>query len=261
MDIPEKRRLEINKLIADNGSSSVSDLANIFKVSELTIRRDLSKLEQEGHLEKVHGGAILKDTAIEYSPVYLEDIKLFKKEKDKISMEAAKRIKDNDAIIIESGTTCLRLVNHIKNINSLSVFCASVPIVYELWKKSDKFKDLEINICGGLIHKKSNTLIGSQAVDYFKNINANIAFISPVAISIEKMNILTNNQMDADVTKSIMKSSKRNILLSDSSKFLKNARYVVTSLKSFDEIITDSGINSKILKEANKKNIKITVVD
>jgi DeoR/GlpR family transcriptional regulator of sugar metabolism len=260
MGIPEKRRLEIRKAIADNGSLSVSSLANIFKVSELTIRRDLNKLEQEGHLEKVHGGAILKDTSVEYDPVYLKDIKLFKKEKEKISVEAAKRIKDNNVIIIESGTTCLRLVNHIGNKNSLTVFSASVPIVYELWKNSSKFMDLDINICGGLIEKKSNTLIGSQAVNYFNNINADIAFISAVGISIEKMNILTNSQLDADVTQSIIQCSKKNILLVDSSKFLKKARYAAASLKSFDEIITDSSIDSKILGKIKKNSIKVTLV-
>jgi len=260
MDVPEKRRLEIRKKITDSGSSSVTNLANFFKVSELTIRRDLKKLELEGHLEKVHGGAIFKGTAVDYSPDYLEDIKLFKKEKDKISIEAAKRIKDNDTIIIESGTTCLYLVNHIQKINSLTVFSASVPIAYKLWKKSLNFKNLEINTCGGLIEKKSNTLIGSQAVNYFNNINADIAFIGAIGISIEKMSILTNSLLDADVTQSIIQSSKKNILLSDSSKFLKNARYAITSLKSFNEIITDSGLSSEMLREAKKKNIKITVV-
>ena len=239
MDIPEKRRLEIKKMITENGSSTVSALANIFKVSELTIRRDLKKLELEGHLEKVHGGAIFKGTAVDYSPDYLEDIKLFKKEKDKISIEAAKRIKDNDTIIIESGTTCLYLVNNIQKINSLTVFSASVSIAYELWKKSLNFKNLEINICGGLIEKKSNTLIGSQAVNYFNNISADIAFISVVAVSIEKMNIQTDSQLNADVIKSILQCSRKNILLSDSSKFLKNACYAITPLKSSDEIITD----------------------
>ena len=152
-------------------------------------------------------------------------------------------------------------MNHIQKINSLTVFSASVPIAYELWKKSSKFKDLEINICGGLIEKKSNTLIGSQAVNYFKNISADISFIGGVGVSIEKMNILADSQLDADVTKSIIQCSRKNILLVDSSKFLRSARYAITSLKSFDEIITDSGINSEILREARKKNIKVTVVN
>lgn len=261
MDIPEKRRLEIKKLIAKKGSSTVSTLANIFKVSELTIRRDLDKLELEGYLKKVHGGAIVSDTTVGDNPVYLEDIKLFKKEKEIISIEAAKRIKDYDSIIVEAGTTGHRLVDHMKKINSLTVFTASIPTAYELWKKSLQFKNLEINICGGLIEKKSNTLIGSQAVNYFNKISADISFISPVGISIEKMHILTNSLLDADVTQSIIQCSKKNILLSDSSKFLKNARYAITPLKSFDEIITDSGISSEILRVARKNNIKITVVD
>ena len=61
MQVPEKRRLEIKRIISEDKSISVANLVKLFNVSEITIRRDLNKLEDEGFIDKVHGGALIKD--------------------------------------------------------------------------------------------------------------------------------------------------------------------------------------------------------
>jgi DeoR/GlpR family transcriptional regulator of sugar metabolism len=260
MDVPEKRRLEIKKIIAKNNSISVINLSKLFNVSEITIRRDLQKLEKDGFLDKVHGGAIARSFIPEYDPVYLEDIKLNKDKKENIAKEAAKEINNGDAVIIESGTTCLELVYNLKDKRNLAIFAASVPIAYELWKVSLNRNDLEINICGGLIEAKSNTLIGSQATQFFQNIDADIAFIGAVAISIDKGNLTTHSQMDADVIRSIVNNSKRKILLADSSKFKKKAHISILPLTMFDKIITDVGIDKEVAAKIRNLGIELKVV-
>ena len=260
MDVPEKRRLEIKKIITENESISVSNLSKLFNVSEITVRRDLQKLEKDGFLDKVHGGAIARSFKTEYDPVYLEDIKLNKDKKESIAKEAVKEINDGDAVIIESGTTCLELVYNLANKRNLAIFAASVPIAYELWKVSLNRNDLEVNICGGLIESKSNTLIGSQATQFFQNINADIAFIGAVAISIDKGILTTHSQMDADVIRSIANNSKRKILLADSSKFKKRAHISILPLTIFTKIITDSGIDKDIADKIRNLGIELKIV-
>ena len=260
MDVPEKRRLEIKKIITENESLSVSNLSKLFNVSEITVRRDLQKLEKDGFLDKVHGGAIARSIKTEYDPVYLEDIKLNKDKKESIAKEAVKEINDGDAVIIESGTTCLELVYNLANKRNLAIFTASVPIAYELWKVSLNRNDLEVNICGGLIEARSNTLIGSQATQFFQNINADIAFIGAVAISIDKGILTTHSQMDADVIRSIANNSKRKILLADSSKFKKRAHISILPLTIFNKIITDSGIDKDIADKIRNLGIELKIV-
>ena len=260
MDVPEKRRLEIKKIITENESISVSNLSKLFNVSEITVRRDLQKLEKDGFLDKVHGGAIARSFKTEYDPVYLEDIKLNKDKKESIAKEAVKEINDGDAVIIESGTTCLELVYNLANKRNLAIFTASVPIAYELWKVSLNRNDLEVNICGGLIEAKSNTLIGSQATQFFQNINADVAFIGAVAISIDKGILTTHSQMDADVIRSIANNSKRKILLADSSKFKKRAHISILPLTIFNKIITDSGIDKDIAEKIRNLGIELKIV-
>jgi DeoR family transcriptional regulator, fructose operon transcriptional repressor len=76
----------------------------VFNISLLTVRRDLARLDSEGFLNKVHGGAMYKEF-LEPEPVFNDRVKLFTEEKDRIAMEAAKRINDKDTVILESGST------------------------------------------------------------------------------------------------------------------------------------------------------------
>lgn len=259
MDVPDKRRIEIKKLLLKNNSVSVSNLAKIFNVSELTIRRDLKRLKDEGFLERVHGGAISNKIKAEFSPVFLEDLKQFKEEKQNIAKEAAKRISNGNAIILESGTSCLEIVYHLENVRDIFVYTASVPIAYELWKIALNRQDIEVNICGGQVEIKSNTLIGSNAVNFFKDIHADIAFIGAIAVSL-KSGITTNSILDAEVTRAIAANSGKIILLSDSSKFGKNSHISIIGLKSINEIITDKGISSEIAEGIRKLGVKLTIV-
>ncbi len=260
MDVPEKRRIEIKKLLNKNQSISVANLSKLFKVSEITIRRDLQKLHNEGFIEKVHGGAISKLLKEEYLPIYLEDIKRNKEKKERIAKEAAKLIKDGDSIVLESGTTCLELVYNLSEKKNIKVFTASVSLAYELWKIAVNRNDIDLYICGGFIETKSNTLVGGYAVQFFNNIDADIAFVGAVAISVEKGFATTSSQLDADVTNAILNNSRRKILIADSSKFYKSAHIKVFPLNILETIITDSGIDEKIAEAVKSFGVNLIVV-
>jgi DeoR/GlpR family transcriptional regulator of sugar metabolism len=260
MGIPEKRRLEIKKILIRDNSVSVTELAKSFRVSEITIRRDLKKLEDEGFLDKVHGGALARSSTLDSFPVYMEDIKKNIKQKDRIARHASTYIKEGQAIIIESGSTCLQLTNYLDKKKDLRIFTASIPLAYELWKQAFDRSDMEVNICGGLVELKSNTLIGSQATDFFKNIHADIAFIGAVAVSLDKGVISTNSQLDADVTRAIAENSSKKILLADSSKFKKNAYITALPLSAFDMVITDRDLEKGFEAGLKNSGIKYQIV-
>jgi DeoR/GlpR family transcriptional regulator of sugar metabolism len=260
MDVPEKRRQEIKKILFENKSMSIKNLSKLLNISEITIRRDLVKLEIEGFVDKVHGGAMARGFNVEYNPVYMEDIMLNREQKERIAKEAVKLINDGDGVIIESGTTCLELVYNLADKKNLTIFTTSIPTAYELWKLTLNRNDLELNICGGRVETKSNSLIGSPAVNYFQNINADIAFIGAPAILVDKGIIATNNQLDAEVMRSIINNSKKKILIGDNSKFSKNAFISIMPLTEFDEIITDSGIDNDTSLKIQKLGIKLKIV-
>lgn len=258
MRIPEKRRIEIRKLVQKERTVTVDRISKLFNISPITVRRDLEKLQEEGFLTKVHGGAIYRG-ALKPEPIFNERIKLFKEEKDKIAEEAAKRINDGDAIIIESGSTCLGVVKYLVDKRNLKIATAGIPIANELWKLLKVKRDFEVSVCGGIIRPDSSIYVGPHAVSFFKSINVDKAFIGAAAISIGK-GISTAFQYDAELAKSIVESAREVILLCDSSKFETYSYINVIPIDKLDEIITDDKIDSDILDRIRKIGVKVTLV-
>lgn len=256
--MPEKRKLEIESLLQKEKVVTINKISELFKVSYLTARKDIEKLEKEGIVRKVHGGAILNER-FEPEAVFEKQKGLFKDEKDRIAREASKRIKDGDFIILESGSTGLELVKYLKNFKNIKVATAGIPILIELWELSKSNKDIETYACGGLIRPEVSTFVGSHAMDFFREVNVDLAFVGALAVSTDK-GISTATYFDADIHRAIIKSAKKVILLCDSSKFETYSYINVTPLSKIDEIITDSGIKKEALKKLEKSKLKVTIV-
>ncbi len=258
MRIPEKRIIEIKKLIQKEKIVTVDRISKLFNISPITIRRDLARLHDEGFIKKVHGGAIYNEI-FESEPIFSERVKLFKEEKARIAKEGAKRIGDGASIIIESGSTCLGIVKHLIDKRNLKIATAGLPVANELWKLLVTKKDIEVSVCGGIIRPASNTYVGPHAVSFFKKINVDKAFIGAVAVSLDK-GLSTATQFDAEIIKSIAGCAKELILLCDSSKFDTYSYINIMPLNEIDEIITDHNIDPNIVKEIKKIGVKITIV-
>ncbi len=258
MRIPAKRIIEVKNLIKKEKVVTVEKLSEVFNISPITARRDLEKLDSEGFLTKVHGGAIYRE-AIEPEPVFFEQVKLQKEEKSEIAAEASKRINDGDIVVLESGSTCLAMVKHLKDKKNIKVSTAGIPLANELWNLSMIKKDIEVSVCGGLNRPDSSIYVGPHAISFFNNINADIAFVSPVGISIEK-GISTATDFDAELMRSIVGCSKKAILLCDSTKFGKYSYINVLPLSGFSEIITDKALGKDYYNKIKDRGIKITLV-
>ncbi len=258
MRIPEKRILEVKDLVKKEKVVTVERLTDAFSISPITARRDLERLDREGFLTKVHGGALYKDI-IEPEPVFSEQVKINRKEKSGIAAEAAKRINDGDIVVLESGSTCLAMVEHLAGKKDLKISTAGIPLANELWKLSMTRKDIHVSVCGGQIRPDSSTFVGSHAIGFFNSINADIAFVSPVGVSADK-GISTATEPDAELMKAIIECAHKKILICDSTKFGKYSYINVVPLSHFTEIITDRGLNKDYLAGIREKGIKITIV-
>ncbi|MBN1298924.1 MAG: DeoR/GlpR transcriptional regulator [Actinobacteria bacterium] len=258
MKIPEKRRIEIKELVQKEKSVSVEKIAEVFGISVITVRRDLEKLQEQGYITKVHGGAIIK-SSFTYEPVFEIQKELYRDEKSRIASEAAKRINDGDSIIIESGSTCLAMVKFLTEKKNLRISTAGVSVANELLKLVQVNKDFEVSACGGIIREGSSTYVGPHAVSYFKNLNVDISFIGAVAISLTK-GLSTATQFDAEIVKAVTDCAKKVIVLTDSSKFHKESYINFLPFENITEIITDSNIEPKTADSFTRLGVKLTIV-
>lgn len=246
----EERQLKISNLLKEKSSIKVSELSNIFNVSESTIRRDLQEMEERGLLSRTHGGAIgIEKTNFELS-FKEKEVKKYE-EKFNIGKIAARMIEDGDTIILDSGTTTLQLAKCIKAKN-ITVITNSIDIASELSQR----KDIELIVTGGTLRLSTRAMVGPITEGTLKNFRVDKTFIGANGISIEE-GITTPNIMEAHTKKEMMKVANKVILVADSSKFNQVSFAVICPIRAANTIVTSSDLNEAIIKEFEENGVEI----
>lgn len=248
----ERRNLIIKEL-EKQGRIKVDELAQKFDVTPVTIRRDLQYLENKNVVTRTFGGAVLKSN-LNTEISYKEKSVNYKSQKKRIADYAVSLVKDGDIVLIDSGTTNMEIAKRLKEKQDLTIVTSDVLIVGYLIN-STKFKIL---CTGGYVQNDVGACIGSRASEFLRNINVDIGFMGASSIDVKK-GVSTPTFEKADVKKQMIKSSKKIVLVADSSKFGQTSFAKICSVDEFDIIITDCDIDRKILKKLKKvqRNIKL----
>ena len=124
-ELKEERQRLIIQWVNEEKRISVAKLATKFSVTPETIRRDLTELEEQGQLTRVHGGAVFY-TKLEKEQAFYESLISIELEKESIALEATSRIKDGDTIAIDIGTTTVHMADFIQNVQDFTVVTNSI---------------------------------------------------------------------------------------------------------------------------------------
>ena len=155
----EERWQKIRDIMENDGKVSVNELAALFGVSAMTIRRDLETIAQRGLIERTHGGALLsKDYNTLEAPIMVR-LAENTEEKKAIGRATAQLIKPGDKIYITAGTTTYWVAKAIANRADLTVFTNSLPIANVLGPA----RDLEVFIVGGMLRHNDYSIVGRFA--------------------------------------------------------------------------------------------------
>ncbi|CAK6473239.1 DeoR/GlpR family DNA-binding transcription regulator [Peribacillus castrilensis] len=248
-----QRHQKIVDLVNERSSIRVTELSEIFSVTEETIRRDLEKLEKETKLKRSHGGAVSlqeDDSEIHFSERVITNVN----EKKVIAYEAAKRIVEGDRIILDASTTAWYMSKALPNI-PLTVITNSTKVVMELSKK----EKIEVISTGGRLLSKSLSFVGPIAEKSLTMYHVNKTFLSCKGIHLEE-GLSDSNEGQALLKKKMIERSDAVILMVDSSKFGKKAFSLIVPPSEVDEVITDREIDEASRKLLEKRNVKVTIV-
>ncbi|MGX4599701.1 DeoR/GlpR family DNA-binding transcription regulator [Faecalimicrobium sp. JNUCC 81] len=247
------RHKKIHDYLLDNKKATVSELAKICEVTSMTIRRDLDKMENDGLITRVFGGAVIESNIVtEVS--YEEKEKACIEEKVGIAKEAADLVSDGSIVILDSGTTCMEIAKNLIDKKDLKVVTTDILIAAYLMK----YKNIDVYCAGGRIQMEVGSCIDDNTVQFLNNINADVCFLGASAIN-SSLCLSTFTMDKVKVKKAILNSSEYKILVTDDSKFNKNSFAKICNLKEFDLVITNKNINEQLkanLKE-NEVNIKL----
>jgi DeoR/GlpR family transcriptional regulator of sugar metabolism len=246
-----ERQRKIVDIVNERSSIRVTELSNIFGVTEETIRRDLEKLEKENLLRRSHGGAVsIEENQSETS--YIEREIINAAEKRAIAIEAIKRIEPGDQIVLDASTTAWYMAKELPDMR-LTVVTNSIKVAIELSKKDQ----IRVISTGGSLLSQSLSYVGPLAERSLSMYHVNKAFLSCKGVHLEK-GLSDFNELQALVKKKMMEIADKTVLMVDSSKFGVRAFSQISSLSNIDYIITDTKVEDSVKKLLEEKYIKIT---
>lgn len=253
--LPNQRRDKILELLKEDGSAKVVDLARLFKVTEVTIRQDLDKLEKDGLVIKEHGGAYLKnieDQVRTFSLANQENMDL----KERIALKCLEFIEIGDTIILDSGSTTTELAKKLVGYKHLTVITNALNIALILGAEPG----IEVIMTGGEFKPPTLSLTGQKAADFFKGLNVQKLFLATAGISL-KSGLTYPSISDLVVKKAMIDAADITYLVADSTKMGKSALASLGALSLIDYIITDAGIEEKHKQVFHANEIELIIAN
>ena len=237
----ERRNLILEKLQAEK-RVVVSELSQLYDVSEETIRRDLDKLEKEGLAIKSYGGAVINDNVRKNQNVT---------GKQKMAELAASLVKDGDHIFLDASTTAVFVAKALKEKERLTVITNSMEILLELADVSG----WNIISTGGVMKEGYLAFLGSKTDESIRSYYVDKVIFSCKALDLE-WGIMESQEAFGSTKRAMIGSGRKKILVVDSSKFDQTAFSVAGSMKEVDIIVTDKEPTERWKKHFEKFNVK-----
>ena len=228
-----ERQEEILDILNKNKSATVDELASELFVSGATIRRDLRAMEKQGLIIRSHGGAMPFKSSAEESAFAIREQENTNAKRT-IANLAVRLIKNGDSVFLDSSSTVGLIIPLFNNFNYLSVITTGLRNALLL----SQTNNVKIYITGGQIQNHSNSIIGTDTMDYISRIHANITIISCTGIDLE--NGVTDSSIEqAKLKQQMRKNSEKVAVLCDSTKFGKTFLCKDFDFNEIDYLITE----------------------
>ncbi len=259
MSIKEKRIEQLIDLLKRKNAVSIHDMGTELGVSEMTVRRYLETLAEQGIVTLLHGGAVLNQenyfTSYENRYLLSTEGSRNREEKKRIGAAAAKLIEPEDIVIIDSGSTTEWLARNLPNEAPLRVLCYALNILIEL----HRHENCGITFAGGTLHRNTLMFESQEGIETIRRFRCKRAFLSAGGIH-RDLGITSSNYYEIEAKRAVMQSSLQKILLADASKFDQVSPNHYADLSGFDVVITDTGISGDYRELLKEKNIELITV-
>ena len=250
------RLKEIRHRLDQDGAVSVSDLAERYAKTPITIRRDLEVLETEGFLTRSHGGAVVRARSdYELSP-YTTRQGEHSGQKALVAKRAAELVSDGDSLILNAGTTMREMARHLTRRKGLRIATNGITLVPELAAAPGA----QILLLGGDVDFRKMGTVGPLAEAALSDIHAPKAFLGITAVSPEH-GLSMHSPTEARINAAFIEAADEITVVVDSSKFETPALYRVTPLEAIHRIVTDSGLSPAIGKQLRAMGLDLIIVD
>lgn len=243
----KKERLStILETLDSSGVITVQSIVKQLDVSDMTVRRDLDELSKQGKVIRIHGGAQSLNHYKREELSHIEKKEIHISEKLAVAEAASHFINEGDSIFLGPGTTIELIVQFI-SVKSLRIVTNSLPVFNLLERKSENF---DTYLVGGSYRKKTGAFVGSIANEVISKLKVGKAFIG--VNGIDDNSVYTANVEEGSVQSLVLDNAKEKYIVCDNHKFNKQDFYEFYYLTDIDQIITNEGIDQRLLDKYKK---------
>ena len=252
----KERRALILRLLEQTEEVSVVEISKQTGISEVTIRKDLTILQNRHLLLRTRGGAMRKPVENTSEENAIDRKRMFNfREKEQIGEEAVKLIKDGDFIMLDSGTTTLEVARHLDKFQHLRIVTNAMNIATELMN----YKRFDVVLLGGNVRTNSLSTVGPLALTVLRNFRGYKLFLGVDSFSLED-GVSTPSLEEALLNQIMVQQAAQVIAVFDSSKFNKRSFVHVAHVKELDCIITDRAIPTGMTGKLKAEGVEVRVV-
>ena len=232
----------------------MGELSDQLGISRITIRKDLEHLQSQGLIQRSHGGAIPAHSSALFDPSLKEKQSLHSEQKSRIASAAVDLVRENQCIILDSGTTTTAIAQALRKFSRLTVITNAVNIAGEL--ASSEF---EVILTGGTLRPNSFSLVGPIAEEVLREIHADLFFLGVDGFH-PQVGFTTPNILESRVNRAMVQAAKTVVAVCDSTKFGRQSLALIIPPQEVDVIITDVGLPKHYAEQIEKLGIRLLMV-
>ena len=253
----EERQAQILAMLERDGKVLVKELAEIFGVTEDSIRKDLSSMELDGKLKRTYGGAVSIKEKLQMTEANrrrISDVDA----KRKIAAVAVKLMQSQDLIFLDISTISIAIAQILEKTElNLKILTNMVDVLVMLARNPK----IQLYFAGGMINQSRDGFSDALNMEFISKFRPDVSFIGASGVDIKK-NSLTSHDTAVGVHKSRMiELSKTAYIIAESRKIGVGGYYSFATFDKVDGIITETALSANLTSAAEKLGVKIIVAD
>jgi DeoR/GlpR family transcriptional regulator of sugar metabolism len=248
-----ERRRRIAEIIRSRGVVAVAEMAEALGTSEMTLRRDLRVMADQGLLMRTHGGAVLP-AGLAHEPTYSEKASQAAAEKAAIARLAVSMVRAGDSIVLGPGTTTLALARLLVDFPELTVVTNSLLVAQALMPA----QRVEVILTGGTLRRSIHALVGPSAEESLRSLRASQAFISGNGLTAER-GLSTPSPLVAAADRALAAAAQQIVVLADNTKVGLETMCQTVPLHGISTLITDDGADPQQVAAIREAGVEVRV--
>ena len=250
-----ERQERVAQLLEQRGTLTVKEISEAFDVSEATARRDLAALAARNRIRRVHGGAMrVHPVATSEAPI-LHRQKQHPEIKTRIGQAAARRIQNNETVLLTGGSTGLAVACQLGEHINLTIVTDSLFVANELLRQGNH----KVIMLGGMVDAAEFAVRGTLLRLVLSELQVDKVIVGTKALSAQR-GLSAESAEEAELSRAFIQAGQHVIVVADSSKFRQTALVRVVPIDRIETLITDAGIPADALEAFQERGVFVEVV-